>query len=36
LPRDIRLLEMLIGKKANPDPASLADPAFQLKSLLKP
>lgn len=34
--RDIRLLEMLIGKKAAPDPALLADPAFQLKSLLKP
>jgi 3-phenylpropionate/trans-cinnamate dioxygenase ferredoxin reductase subunit len=34
--RDIRLLEMLIGKKAAPDPAQLADPAFQLKSLLKP
>jgi 3-phenylpropionate/trans-cinnamate dioxygenase ferredoxin reductase subunit len=34
--RDIRLLEMLIGKKAAPDPAALADPSFQLKSLLKP
>lgn len=34
--RDIRLLEMLIGKRAAPDPALLADPAFQLKSLLKP
>lgn len=34
--RDIRLLEMLIGKKAAPDPALLADPAFPLKSLLKP
>jgi 3-phenylpropionate/trans-cinnamate dioxygenase ferredoxin reductase component len=34
--RDIRLLEMLIGKRAAPDPAQLADPAFQLKSLLKP
>ena len=33
--RDIRLLEMLIGKKAAPDPALLADPTFQLKSLLK-
>lgn len=33
--RDIRLLEMLIGKKATPDPATLADPSFQLKSLLK-
>lgn len=34
--RDIRLLEMLIGKKTVPDPALLADPACQLKSLLKP
>ena len=34
--RDIRLLEMLIGKKASPDAALLADPSFQLKSLLKP
>jgi 3-phenylpropionate/trans-cinnamate dioxygenase ferredoxin reductase subunit len=34
--RDIRLLEMLIGKKAAPDAVLLADPAFQLKSLLKP
>jgi 3-phenylpropionate/trans-cinnamate dioxygenase ferredoxin reductase subunit len=34
--RDIRLLEMLIGKRAVPDPAALADPSFQLKSLLKP
>ena len=34
--RDIRLLEMLIGKKAAPDPALLAEPLFQLKSLLKP
>ncbi len=34
--RDIRLLEMLIGKMAFPDPAALADPSFQLKSLLKP
>ena len=34
--RDIRLLEMLIGKKATPDASLLADPAFQLKSLLKP
>lgn len=33
--RDIRLLEMLIGKKAAPDRAALADPSFQLKSLLK-
>ncbi len=34
--RDIRLLEMLIGKKATLDPVVLADPAFPLKSLLKP
>ena len=34
--RDIRLLEMLIGKKASPDAAQLADPSFQLKSLLRP
>jgi 3-phenylpropionate/trans-cinnamate dioxygenase ferredoxin reductase subunit len=34
--RDIRLLEMLIGKRAVPDPAALADPSFQLRSLLKP
>ncbi len=34
--RDIRLLEMLIGKRASPDAAQLADPSFQLKSLLKP
>jgi 3-phenylpropionate/trans-cinnamate dioxygenase ferredoxin reductase subunit len=33
--RDIRLLEMLIGKRASPDAALLADPTFQLKSLLK-
>ena len=33
--RDIRLAEMLIGKRAAPDPAQLADPAVQLKSLLK-
>jgi 3-phenylpropionate/trans-cinnamate dioxygenase ferredoxin reductase component len=34
--RDIRLLEMLIGKRASPDAAQLADPLFPLKSLLKP
>lgn len=34
--RDIRLLEMLIGKRAAPDTALLSDPAFPLKSLLKP
>ena len=33
--RDIRLLEMLIGKRAKPDPSSLADASFQLKSLLR-
>ena len=33
--RDVRLLEMLIGKRASPDAAILADPAVQLKSLLK-
>jgi 3-phenylpropionate/trans-cinnamate dioxygenase ferredoxin reductase subunit len=33
--RDVRLLEMLIGKKATPDAAQLADPSFPLKSLLK-
>ena len=34
--RAFSLLEMLIGKRAVPDPAALADPSFQLKSLLKP
>lgn len=33
--RDIRLAEMLITKQAKPDPAMLADPAVQLKGLLK-
>ena len=33
--RDIRLAEMLIAKRATPSPAQLADPAFQLKSLLR-
>jgi 3-phenylpropionate/trans-cinnamate dioxygenase ferredoxin reductase subunit len=33
--RDIRLAEMLIAKRAKPDPAALADPAVQLKALLK-
>ncbi len=33
--RDIRLAEMLIGRRAAPTPAQLADPAVQLKSLLK-
>lgn len=33
--RDIRLCELLIGKRAKPDEAALADPSFQLKALLK-
>jgi len=33
--RDIRLAEMLIGKGAAPDPAQLANPAVQLKGLLR-
>ena len=33
--RDVRLLEMLIGKRAKPDAAILADGASQLKALLK-
>ncbi|WP_244484684.1 MULTISPECIES: FAD-dependent oxidoreductase [Rhizobium] len=32
--RDIRLAEMLIARRAHPDPAALADPATKLKSLL--
>jgi len=32
--RDIRLAEMLIGKRAVPDRAALADPQFKLKALL--
>jgi 3-phenylpropionate/trans-cinnamate dioxygenase ferredoxin reductase component len=32
--RDIRLAEMLIARRARPDPAALADPAVKLKSLL--
>jgi 3-phenylpropionate/trans-cinnamate dioxygenase ferredoxin reductase subunit len=32
--RDIRLAEMLIGRRAMPDPARLADPDTRLKSLL--
>jgi len=32
--RDIRLAEMLIAKRAHPDPATLGDPAIKLKSLL--
>jgi 3-phenylpropionate/trans-cinnamate dioxygenase ferredoxin reductase subunit len=33
--RDIRLAEMLIGKRATPDPAALADATVQMKALLK-
>ncbi len=33
--RDIKLAEMLIAKGAKPDPKSLADTGFQLKSLLR-
>jgi 3-phenylpropionate/trans-cinnamate dioxygenase ferredoxin reductase component len=33
--RDIKLAEMLIAKGAKPDPTSLADTGFQLKSLLR-
>ncbi len=32
--RDIRLAEMLIVRRAHPDPAALIDPAIKLKSLL--
>jgi 3-phenylpropionate/trans-cinnamate dioxygenase ferredoxin reductase subunit len=32
--RDIRLAEMLIARRAHPDPAVLADPSVKLKSLL--
>jgi len=32
--RDIRLAEMLIARRAHPDPAALADPSVKLKSLL--
>ena len=32
--KDIRLAEMLIGRRACPDPVSLEAPAFKLKSLL--
>jgi 3-phenylpropionate/trans-cinnamate dioxygenase ferredoxin reductase subunit len=32
--RDIRLAEMLIARRATPDPAALADPATRLKALL--
>ena len=33
--RDIRLLELLIAKFANPDQAALANPETQLRALLK-
>ncbi len=33
--RDVRLLEMLIGKRAKPDKSALADASFALKGLLK-
>jgi len=33
--RDVKLAEMLIGKRASPSPQQLADPAVQLKALLK-
>ena len=32
--RDIRLAEMLIAKRAAPDPAALAQPQIKLKSML--
>lgn len=34
LARDIKLAEMLIARRATPDPAALASPAVRLKSLL--
>ena len=33
--RDIRLAEMLIARRAAPDPAVLADPGVALKSVLR-
>jgi 3-phenylpropionate/trans-cinnamate dioxygenase ferredoxin reductase subunit len=33
--RDIRLAEMLIARRAAPDPAALADPGVPLKSVLR-
>jgi 3-phenylpropionate/trans-cinnamate dioxygenase ferredoxin reductase subunit len=33
--RDVKLAEMLIAKRAAPSPEALADPATQLKALLK-
>jgi 3-phenylpropionate/trans-cinnamate dioxygenase ferredoxin reductase subunit len=32
--KDIRLAEMLIARRAHPDPAALADPVVNLKRLL--
>lgn len=34
--RDVRMAELLIARRAAPDPAQLADPAVLLKSLIKP
>jgi 3-phenylpropionate/trans-cinnamate dioxygenase ferredoxin reductase subunit len=33
--RDIKLAEMLIARRAAPDPAALADPGVALKSVLR-
>jgi 3-phenylpropionate/trans-cinnamate dioxygenase ferredoxin reductase subunit len=33
--RDIKLAELLIARRATPDPATLADPAVTLKSALR-
>ncbi|MCA0753449.1 hypothetical protein KP806_00165 [Paenibacillus sp. N4] len=33
--KEIRLAEMLIEKRANPDPAALANPGVRLKALLR-
>ena len=33
--RDIKLAEMLIARRAAPDPAALADPGVTLKSVLR-
>jgi 3-phenylpropionate/trans-cinnamate dioxygenase ferredoxin reductase subunit len=33
--RDVKFAEMLIAREAKPDPAALADPAVQLKTLLR-
>jgi 3-phenylpropionate/trans-cinnamate dioxygenase ferredoxin reductase component len=34
--RDIKVAEMLIARRATPDPVTLADPAVTLKSALRP